>query len=72
MAPQQKREEEEALDVVHNMAAYGPDPGRPVPYYLPALILLLAASGAGLYRAARWRRPELALNRRQGRGSERG
>jgi hypothetical protein len=72
VAPQQKREEEEAVDVVHNMAAYGRDPGRPVPYYLPAVILLLAVAGAGLYQAARYRRPELAWNRRQGRGSGRG
>ena len=39
----------EALDIVHNMAAYTHDPGNPTTRYLPAAVLLLAVVGAGLY-----------------------
>ena len=49
VAPQRQREEEEAIDIVHNMTAYTSDPGRPVSYYLPATIMLLAFCGAVLW-----------------------
>ena len=65
VAPQREREEEEAIDIVHNMAAYREEPERrvpahPVPYYLPIVMLLLAFSAAGLRNGTRWRAPELA------------
>jgi hypothetical protein len=61
VAPERQREEQEAIDMVHNMAAYSPESvRRPVPYYLPAVILLLALAGAGLYDAGRRGRPKLA------------
>jgi hypothetical protein len=63
VAPEYKREEEEAIDVVHNMTAYSSPPAPPVPGYLPAVILLLAFAGAGLYDAGRRQRPRLASNR---------
>jgi hypothetical protein len=62
VAPEREREQEHAIDMVHNMAAYSHEETRPLPYYLPAVILLLAFSGAGLYDARRRRRPELASN----------
>jgi hypothetical protein len=58
VAPQREREEEAAVDIVHNMAAYTSDPGRPVSYYLPATILLLAFCGAALWDLRH--RPRLA------------
>ncbi|HTB49897.1 MAG TPA: hypothetical protein VK701_02895 [Solirubrobacteraceae bacterium] len=62
VAPESEREEQEAIDMVHNMAVYSREPRRPVPYYLPAVILLLALAGAGLYDAGRRARPRLARN----------
>ncbi|HVR05866.1 MAG TPA: hypothetical protein VMS02_07470 [Solirubrobacteraceae bacterium] len=62
VAPQSEREEEEALDIVHNMAAYGPQPGRPVPPYLPAVILVLAVAGATIVGGRQARRLRLARN----------
>jgi hypothetical protein len=62
VAPQRQREEETAIDVVHNMAAYSREQTRPLPYYVPAVIVLLAFSGAVLIDAGRRRRPELAID----------
>jgi hypothetical protein len=55
VAPQEKREEEEATESVHNMAAYNPE--DPPPPLAPILGLIIVAAGAGttIRRAGRSR-----------------
>jgi hypothetical protein len=64
VAPEEKREEEEATESVHNMAAYRPDNANLPPTMPLALIVIAAAAGAGVVRASRGsrtpRRPALA------------
>jgi hypothetical protein len=62
VSPQKQREEEEAVDVVHNYVAYRPAARRqaPVPAYALALVLLAAAAGAGIGSQRRNRKPQLA------------
>jgi hypothetical protein len=56
VAPERQREEQAALDLVHNMVVSRPvDDGATVPPYLPALILLLAAGGGAAHRSRRRR-----------------
>jgi hypothetical protein len=71
VAPERQREDQEAIDMVHNMAAYSEEDKRSVPSYLPAVVLLLAFSCAGLYDAKRRRRPELAISDESGSGQRR-
>jgi hypothetical protein len=72
VAPQGEREEEQALDVVHNMAAYGPaadsGPRRVLLDSLPLAVILLAFGAARVRRAQDGRsQPRLARAERSGR-----
>jgi hypothetical protein len=60
VAPQEKREEEEATESVHNMAAYNPeDPPPSLPAIL-GLIVIAAGAGTSIRRAGRSRRSRSA------------
>jgi hypothetical protein len=59
VAPESEREEEHAIDIVHNFSRYSQDTAHIAPRYLPLLILLLAFAGARVFRA--WRRDPVAL-----------
>jgi hypothetical protein len=56
VAAEEKREEEEAYESVHNFAMYRPSDRRLPPALPLGLIVLVAALGAGLSRGAQSRR----------------
>jgi hypothetical protein len=64
VAPEDQREEEEAIESVHNMAAYSPEEPTLPPGALVALLVLAAGAGANITLATRRsrarRRPALA------------
>jgi hypothetical protein len=58
VAPESEREEEGAVDMVHNFARYSSGASRLAPRYLPLLILLFAFMGSRIFIAWRQDPPE--------------